>query len=153
MHTARSDESGRPLTRWDGISKKINPVTGEETPDESARLPVERYLNPRKAEWLQADYIVGNPPFIGDKAMRRALGDGYVDAVRATWPEVPESADLKIARSTTKPATSRPSPSPKPPPNRPSKSTPTASASKPRIQKSPSPPSTTCWKNCAPAKS
>lgn len=26
--------------------------------------------------------------------MRRALGDGYVDAVRNTWPEVPESADF-----------------------------------------------------------
>lgn len=26
--------------------------------------------------------------------MRRALGDGYVDAVRRTWPEVPESADF-----------------------------------------------------------
>ncbi len=26
--------------------------------------------------------------------MRRALGDGYVEAVRSTWPEVPESADF-----------------------------------------------------------
>lgn len=26
--------------------------------------------------------------------MRRALGDGYVDAVRSTWTEVPESADF-----------------------------------------------------------
>jgi hypothetical protein len=26
--------------------------------------------------------------------MRAALGDGYVDALRSTWPEVPESADL-----------------------------------------------------------
>ncbi len=53
-----------------------------------------RYLNPRKAEWPKADYIVGNPPFIGASTMRRALGDGYVDAVRATWTEVPESADF-----------------------------------------------------------
>jgi hypothetical protein len=26
--------------------------------------------------------------------MRRTLGDGYVDAVRTVWREVPESADL-----------------------------------------------------------
>ena len=37
---------------------------------------------------------MGNPPFIGAATMRRALGDGYVDAVRRTWPEVPESADF-----------------------------------------------------------
>src|SRR5690606_13039101 len=50
--------------------------------------------NPKQAEWPKADYIVGNPPFIGASTMRRALGDGYVDAVRRTWPEVPESEDF-----------------------------------------------------------
>ncbi len=29
-----------------------------------------------------------------NKRMRTALGDGYVEALRATWPEVPESADF-----------------------------------------------------------
>jgi hypothetical protein len=101
-----TDASGQALTRWDGISFKPSPVTGENIPDETARVPLERYLNPRKAEWPQADYIVGNPPFIGDKAMRRALGDGYVDALRAVYSlpspsgrgaggeGVPESADF-----------------------------------------------------------
>jgi len=89
-----TDESGKPLTRWDGLTKKISPITGEEIPDESAQVEQYRYINPRKAEWPQADYIVGNPPFIGASTMRRALGDGYVDAVRNTWPEVPESADF-----------------------------------------------------------
>ncbi|MGD9887801.1 MAG: class I SAM-dependent DNA methyltransferase [Halothiobacillaceae bacterium] len=88
------DAAGKPLTRWDGVTTKISPVTGEAIPDESARLPIELYKNPRKAEWPQADYIIGNPPFIGASTMRRALGDGYVDAVRNTWPEVPESADF-----------------------------------------------------------
>ncbi|MEO8429140.1 MAG: hypothetical protein ABI651_18775 [Verrucomicrobiota bacterium] len=27
-------------------------------------------------EWPEADVIVGNPPFLGDKVMRRELGDG-----------------------------------------------------------------------------
>lgn len=88
------DESGKPITRWDGITTKTSPITGEQVPDESAQVEQYIYRNPRKAEWPQADYIVGNPPFIGASTMRRALGDGYVDAVRVTWKEVPESADF-----------------------------------------------------------
>jgi methylase of polypeptide subunit release factors len=49
---------------------------------------------PAPAEWPQADFIVGNPPFIGNKRMREALGDGYVEALREAWPDVPESADF-----------------------------------------------------------
>lgn len=89
-----TDEHGKPITRWDGSSMKTSPITGELIPDESAQQPQYRYTKPRKAEWPRADYIVGNPPFIGDKAMRRALGEGYVDALRQTWSELPESADF-----------------------------------------------------------
>lgn len=88
------DADGKPVTRWDGVSYKISPITGEKIPDESCQVEQYRYLAPRKAVWPQADYIVGNPPFIGASTMRRALGDGYVNAVRSTWPEVPESADF-----------------------------------------------------------
>jgi len=88
------DESGKPVTRWDGITTKTSSITGKQVPDESAQVEQYVYRNSRKAEWPQADYIVGNPPFIGDKAMRRALGEGYVDALRATWKELPESADF-----------------------------------------------------------
>jgi hypothetical protein len=89
-----TDDSGKPLTRWDGRSTKPHPVTGELVPDEAAQIPRERYTNPRPATWPQADYIVGNPPFIGAAAMRQALGDGYTEALRAAWPAVPESADF-----------------------------------------------------------
>lgn len=88
------DEAGNIVTRWDGNTFKPHPVTGLPVPDDSAQVVQERYIEPRKAEWPQADFIVGNPPFIGNKRMREALGDGYVDALRASWPEVPESADL-----------------------------------------------------------
>ena len=87
------DENGEPVTRWDGETMKRHPVTGEEVPDENARTPVQRYVNPRKAEWPEADFIVGNPPFIGNKRMRTVLGDGYVDALRQVHPDVPETAD------------------------------------------------------------
>lgn len=89
-----TDERGVPVTRWDGRTTKPHPLTGEAVPDETARVPLERYTDPRPAEWPAADYVVGNPPFIGASAMRQALGDGYTEALRATWPAVPESADL-----------------------------------------------------------
>ncbi len=85
---------GQPITRWDGETFKPHPVTGQPVPDEASQVVQWRYVNPRQAEWPKADFIVGNPPFIGNKRMREALGDGYADALRATWPEVPESADF-----------------------------------------------------------
>jgi hypothetical protein len=88
------DANGALLTRWDGKTFKPHPVTGAPVPDEAAQVPQWKYLNARKAEWPMASFIVGNPPFIGNKRMRDALGDGYTQALRAAWPEVPESADF-----------------------------------------------------------
>ncbi|WP_200238055.1 class I SAM-dependent DNA methyltransferase [Thiohalocapsa halophila] len=88
-----TDAQGRPVTRWDGRTTKPHPVTGEPVPDEGARVAVERYINPRPAAWPEADFVVGNPPFIGASTMRRALGDGYVEALRGAYLQVPESAD------------------------------------------------------------
>ncbi|PRY08960.1 type II restriction/modification system DNA methylase subunit YeeA [Pontibacter ummariensis] len=91
----RLDANKQPVTRWDGHSTKPHPVTGQEVPDETARTIVYDYLDPKPATWPEADFIVGNPPFIGDKAMRGALGDGYVDALRKAYKSiVPESADF-----------------------------------------------------------
>ncbi|MBK1640965.1 SAM-dependent methyltransferase [Chromatium okenii] len=91
-----TDDAGLAVTRWDGRTLKRHPTTGELIPDESARLPLERYVNPRRAAWPAAEFIVGNPPFIGAATMRRVLGDGYVDALRGAWSEVPESADYVL---------------------------------------------------------
>ncbi|MCB9729781.1 MAG: class I SAM-dependent DNA methyltransferase [Deltaproteobacteria bacterium] len=88
------DEHGAPVTRWDGETMKKHPVTGKDVPDDSARVPVYRYTNPRKAEWPEADFIVGNPPYIGNKRMRVALGDDYVEALRSAYPELPSTIDL-----------------------------------------------------------
>ena len=88
------DAAGKGVTRWDGVTFKVHPVTGEKVPDEAAQTPQWTYVNPRQAEWPAADFIVGNPPFIGASTMRAALGDGYTEALRKAWPEVPESADF-----------------------------------------------------------
>jgi len=90
---AVTDDAGRPVTRWDGRTLKPHPVTGEDVPDDAARVPLLRYTNPRPADWPQADFIVGNPPFIGNWRMRSVLGDGYVEALRGIYKEVPESSD------------------------------------------------------------
>ncbi|WP_462322241.1 type IIL restriction-modification enzyme MmeI, partial [Halochromatium sp.] len=63
------DDAGRPITRWDGRTMKPHPVTGELVPDESAQSLVEQYINPRAAEWPKADFVIGNPPFIGASTM------------------------------------------------------------------------------------
>jgi hypothetical protein len=89
------DDDGNAVTRWDGETMKRHPVTGEDVPDDSARMPVYRYVNPRKAEWPEAEFIVGNPPFIGKHRMRELLGDGYINALRSAYRGVlPESIDL-----------------------------------------------------------
>jgi hypothetical protein len=88
------DDQGAPVTRWDGRTKKKHPVTGEDVPDDTATVPVVRYDKPRPAEWPPADFIVGNPPFLGPARMREALGDGYAEALRSVYPDVPDSADF-----------------------------------------------------------
>ncbi len=50
--------------------------------------------NPRRPPWPEVEFIVGNPPFIGGKDLRRRLGEGYVAALRLAWPQMNESADL-----------------------------------------------------------
>ncbi len=88
------DNEGKLLSRWDGQTFKTHPVTGALVPDDAALLPQWQYSGARKANWPEADFIVGNPPFIGASTLRAALGDGYVQALRKAWPEVPESADF-----------------------------------------------------------
>jgi hypothetical protein len=91
----RDPNTGEIMTLWDGRTTKPHPVTGKEVPDESARTVLFDYVNPKRAEWPQAEFIVGNPPFIGASRMREALGDGYTESLRKAWKgDVPESADF-----------------------------------------------------------
>jgi hypothetical protein len=84
----------KPLTRWDGRTKKRHPVTGELVPDEAARVEVTRLAEARSASWPKADFIIGNPPFIGGKDLRAVLGDGYAQALWETYRQMPQSADF-----------------------------------------------------------
>lgn len=88
------DAQGDLITVWDGITKKLHPITGEAVPDETARRETYRYVKPRRADWPNAEFIVGNPPFIGGKDMRAELGDGYAEACWKVRPDVPGGADF-----------------------------------------------------------
>ena len=49
----------------------------------------------REPEWPEADVVIGNPPFLGDRAMRGGLGHEYTERLRRTYRgQIPASADL-----------------------------------------------------------
>jgi len=88
------DAAGKTRYVWDRRTFKTDPTTGRAVPDEKAVRPLDTFKNPRPAEWPAADFIVGNPPFLGAGRMRENLGNGYTETLRAAYPEVPESADF-----------------------------------------------------------
>jgi type II restriction/modification system DNA methylase subunit YeeA len=48
-----------------------------------------------EAEWPEAEFVIGNPPFLGGKLLRRGLGDDYVDTMFSVFQgRVPAEADL-----------------------------------------------------------
>ncbi|MDE2508841.1 MAG: class I SAM-dependent DNA methyltransferase, partial [Planctomycetota bacterium] len=50
---------------------------------------------PTEPTWPEADFIVGNPPFLGDKKMRSELGDEYVTFLRNLYRDrIPGQSDL-----------------------------------------------------------
>jgi hypothetical protein len=88
------DSRGIPVTRWDGLTTRLDPLSGKRVPDERSQLEVYNYINPRRSRWPTADFVIGNPPFIGNKRMRRRLGDGYVEALKRAYPRHPADVDF-----------------------------------------------------------
>jgi hypothetical protein len=54
----------------------------------------EAYPNPRRPKWPDADYIVGNPPFVGGKDIRERMGSGYAEALWKAHKHMNDSADF-----------------------------------------------------------
>jgi type II restriction/modification system DNA methylase subunit YeeA len=51
--------------------------------------------NGTEASWPEADAVIGNPPFLGDKFMRDGLGIAYTETLRSAYSgRVPGGADL-----------------------------------------------------------
>jgi restriction-modification enzyme MmeI-like protein len=73
------DAKGLPKTRRDA---------------DGADVEVYTYKNPRRADWPPADFIVGNPPFIGGKDLRARLGEEQAQALWRAHADMNESADF-----------------------------------------------------------
>jgi hypothetical protein len=84
-------ETGR--TRWGGRTM-VSGITGKAVPDPADQVAIVEYVDPTPAEWPRADYIVGNPPFLGKLKQREMLGDGYTEALRSAYPGVPDMVDV-----------------------------------------------------------
>jgi SAM-dependent methyltransferase len=91
---ASVDKDGNEISEWDGVTKKENLLTGKQVPDENARRTIFHFLGAKQAKWPEADFIIGNPPFIGGKDIRSELEGGYFDALRKIYTDVPDSADF-----------------------------------------------------------
>ena len=61
----------------------------------STGRPGTELINPRRPDWPDADYIVGNPPFIGGKDVRGRLGDAYATALWKAHPRMGRSVRLR----------------------------------------------------------
>jgi hypothetical protein len=76
--------------RRDPILKSLNHIENRD-----ALLDLTDPSKPQEARWPEAEFIVGNPPFLGGKLLRRNLGDTYLDALFDVYDDrVPHEADL-----------------------------------------------------------
>ena len=73
------DDHGRPVTQTDARGEQVE---------------VYAYRNPRLPRWPEAEFIVGNPPFIGGKDLRGRLEPGYAEALWKAHPKINPSADF-----------------------------------------------------------
>ncbi|KAM3090110.1 DNA methyltransferase [Phormidesmis sp. 146-35] len=48
------------------------------------------------SEWVKADAIIGNPPFLGGYRVRRELGEGYTNSLSKAFPAVKDKVDFCI---------------------------------------------------------
>lgn len=79
--------------RPDPTPRIPHPVTGELVPDPERMLRYEEFHGARPAPWPEADFLIANPPYLGQSRQREVFGDGYVDALRRVYTDVPDAAD------------------------------------------------------------
>lgn len=82
------------LEKLDHIYKRDAVLSWYGCPVPGWRDGQEDLPNPRRPEWPEAEFIVGNPPFIGGKDLRARFGNVYAEALWAAHPQMNESADL-----------------------------------------------------------
>ena len=79
--------------RPDPTPRVRHPVTGALVPDPAARLRYEEYVGARPAPWPEADFIVGNPPYLGQAASATRSATATSTRSARAYPDVPDAAD------------------------------------------------------------
>lgn len=82
--------------RPDPTPRIPHPVTGKLVPDPRAVREYMEYIDARQAPWPKVDFIIGNPPYMGLSRQRESFGDGYTEALREAYPDVPKTADYVL---------------------------------------------------------
>ncbi len=84
--------------RPDPTPRLRHPVTGELVPDPAAKLEYREVINPHEARWPAAEFIIGNPPFMGGQDRQREACSGMDMSTRCRAQPIPgaDSADLVV---------------------------------------------------------
>lgn len=87
------------MTVWIGYLQWTR-QNGFGTPDDPVLRPMDTFEckdaildlgdpgNPQEPEWPRVDFIVGKPPFLGGKRLRKKLGDEYVQRISIPHPSL-----------------------------------------------------------------
>ena len=84
-----------------GYPLRAEPILGriDQIECRDALLELDPFDNPlpEPAEWPEAEFIIGNPPFLGSIRMKQELGEEHVSLLHECWGDsVPGGADLSI---------------------------------------------------------
>lgn len=73
------------VTLWMGHRQMIEMYGEAEAPLPLVDLSGIRRADALREPWPETDCIIGNPPFLGDRNLRRAFGDTYVNWLERTF--------------------------------------------------------------------
>ncbi|MBJ7448228.1 MAG: class I SAM-dependent DNA methyltransferase, partial [Brevundimonas sp.] len=95
----RSEHPAEPILKAFGnIQQKDAVLTWDGYPELQFEMKdgvaVQVFPNARRPEWPEAEFIVGNPPFIGGANLRSRMAPGYAEALWRAHPHMNESADF-----------------------------------------------------------
>ncbi len=94
-YRTRSGHPAEPILReFRNITCKDAVLTWDGWPVPSVVDGKETFSNVRLPDWPEADFIIGNPPFIGGKDIREKLGGNYAETLWKTHKAMNDSADL-----------------------------------------------------------
>jgi hypothetical protein len=79
---------------WDGYPELQFEMADPHPPGGGGSRAGQVFPNARRPDWREAEFIVGNPPFIGGKDIRARMMPGYAEALWRAHPHMNESADF-----------------------------------------------------------